>query len=33
MDVYGFTAMTPAGKLAGATGLFSDMGELLGLLG
>ena len=32
MDVYGFTAMTPAGKLAGATGLFSDMGELLGLL-
>ena len=33
MDVYGFTAMTPAGKLAGATALFSDMGELLGLLG
>ncbi|HZF87183.1 HAD family hydrolase [Streptomyces sp.] len=33
MDVYGFTSMTPAGKLAGATALFSDMGELLGLLG
>ncbi|CAL9492424.1 6-phosphogluconate phosphatase [Streptomyces sp. enrichment culture] len=33
MDVYGFTAMTPAAKLAGATGLFSDMGELVGLLG
>jgi HAD superfamily hydrolase (TIGR01509 family) len=32
MDVYGFTAMTPAGKLAGARGYFSDMGELLGLL-
>ncbi|MFC7815164.1 HAD family hydrolase [Streptomyces sp. NPDC057367] len=32
MDVYGFTAMTPAGKLAGATGLFQDMGELAGLL-
>ena len=32
MDVYGFTAMTPAAKLAGATQLFSDMGELSGLL-
>ncbi|MEV7884107.1 HAD family hydrolase [Streptomyces sp. NPDC002817] len=28
MDVYGFTAMTPADRLAGATQLFSDMGEL-----
>ncbi|MEU3333925.1 HAD family hydrolase [Streptomyces sp. NPDC006668] len=33
MDVYGFTAMTPAAKLAGATQLFSDMCELAGLLG
>ncbi|MFE7861112.1 HAD family hydrolase [Streptomyces sp. NPDC057403] len=33
MDVYGFTAMTPAGKLAQATRLFDDMGELAGLLG
>ncbi|MFB9467422.1 HAD family hydrolase [Streptomyces cinereospinus] len=33
MDVYGFTAMTPAAKLTGATGLFSGMGELVGLLG
>ncbi|MFF4276479.1 HAD family hydrolase [Streptomyces sp. NPDC001536] len=32
MDVYGFTAMTPADKLADATQLFSDMGELVGLL-
>lgn len=32
MDVYGYTAMTPAGKLAGARGCFSDMGELLDLL-
>ncbi|MBD2818216.1 HAD family hydrolase [Streptomyces parvulus] len=32
MDVYGFTAMTPAGKLAGATRLFQDMGELADLL-
>ncbi|MFC5215750.1 HAD family hydrolase [Streptomyces coerulescens] len=32
MDVYGFTAMTPAAKLAGATQLFSDMGELVDLL-
>ncbi|MEV7084090.1 HAD family hydrolase [Streptomyces sp. NPDC093516] len=33
MDVYGFTAMTPAERLAGAGRLFSDMGELPGLLG
>ncbi|MFE1444266.1 HAD family hydrolase [Streptomyces sp. NPDC058739] len=33
MDVYGFTAMTPAAKLAAATGLFSSMAELDGLLG
>ncbi|MFF9114003.1 HAD family hydrolase [Streptomyces massasporeus] len=32
MDVYGFTAMTPAEKLAGATRLFSDMDELVDLL-
>ncbi|MBR8643097.1 HAD family hydrolase [Streptomyces tuirus] len=32
MDVYGFTAMTPAAKLAGATGLFASMGELADLL-
>ncbi|MEU1514822.1 HAD family hydrolase [Streptomyces sp. NPDC005811] len=32
MDVLGFTAMTPAAKLAGATQLFSGMGELTGLL-
>ncbi|MFD8300601.1 HAD family hydrolase [Streptomyces bauhiniae] len=32
MDVYGFTAMTPPEKLAGATQLFSTMGELAGLL-
>ncbi|WP_031037112.1 HAD family hydrolase [Streptomyces sp. NRRL F-5650] len=32
MDVYGFTAMTPAEKLAGATRLFADMGELADLL-
>ncbi|MFG2134509.1 HAD family hydrolase [Streptomyces sp. NPDC048751] len=32
MDVYGFTRMTPAAKLAGATQLFSDMGELPALL-
>ncbi|MEV3909251.1 HAD family hydrolase [Streptomyces canus] len=31
MDVYGFTAMTPAAKLAGATQLFSGMGELADL--
>ncbi|MFH9734839.1 HAD family hydrolase [Streptomyces sp. NPDC017260] len=33
MDVYGFTAMTPAAKLGGATRLFGDMGELADLLG
>ncbi|MFF6781707.1 HAD-IA family hydrolase [Streptomyces sp. NPDC012510] len=32
MDVYGFTAMTPAEKLAGAKGYFSDMEALLDLL-
>ncbi|MEV6385351.1 HAD family hydrolase [Streptomyces sp. NPDC051773] len=32
MDVYGFTAMTPGEKLAGARGYFSDMGALLDLL-
>ncbi|MFC8422020.1 HAD family hydrolase [Streptomyces sp. NPDC057236] len=32
MDVYGFTAMTPAGRLSGATGLFEDMRELAALL-
>ncbi|MER5385999.1 HAD family hydrolase [Streptomyces sp. NPDC002688] len=32
MDVYGFTAMTPADRLGGATQLFSDMGELADLL-
>ncbi|MFD0316542.1 HAD family hydrolase [Streptomyces flavalbus] len=32
MDVFGFTAMTAAEKLAGANGLFGDMGELLDLL-
>lgn len=32
MDVYGFTAMTPAGKLAGAGRLFGGMGELVDLL-
>ncbi|MFE1293017.1 HAD family hydrolase [Streptomyces sp. NPDC058751] len=32
MDVYGFTAMTPADRLTGATQLFSDMGELADLL-
>ncbi|SPF06796.1 HAD family hydrolase [Streptomyces sp. MA5143a] len=32
MDVYGFTAMTPAEKLTGVQGHFSDMGELLPLL-
>ncbi|MFJ6751246.1 HAD family hydrolase [Streptomyces sp. NPDC091266] len=32
MDVYGFTAMTPAAKLAGATAVFADMTELPGLL-
>ncbi|WP_210594361.1 HAD family phosphatase [Streptomyces sp. GESEQ-35] len=32
MDVYGFTAMTPAARLVGATQLFSGMGDLLDLL-
>ncbi|WP_062641292.1 HAD family hydrolase [Streptomyces maremycinicus] len=32
MDVYGFTAMTPAEKLAGATQLFDDLGQLPDLL-
>ncbi|GAA3820316.1 HAD family hydrolase [Streptomyces coacervatus] len=32
MDVLGFTAMTPAERLVGATQLFSDMGELADLL-
>ncbi|MEV6758858.1 HAD family hydrolase [Streptomyces sp. NPDC051214] len=32
MDVFGFTAMTPAERLAGATELFGDMGELPDLL-
>ncbi|WP_437098791.1 HAD family hydrolase [Streptomyces sp. enrichment culture] len=32
MDVYGFTAMTPAEKLNAATRLFGDMRELLPLL-
>ncbi|WP_329219947.1 HAD family hydrolase [Streptomyces sp. NBC_01485] len=32
MDVYGFTAMTPAARLAGATELFSGMRELADLL-
>ncbi|MGC9501888.1 HAD family hydrolase [Streptomyces sp. WG7] len=32
MDVYGFTAMTPAARLTGATRLFGDMGELTDVL-
>lgn len=32
MDVYGFTAMTPAAKLKDANALFNDAGELLDLL-
>ncbi|GAA3048939.1 HAD family hydrolase [Streptomyces glomeratus] len=32
MDVYGFTAMTPAARLADATQVFADMGELADLL-
>lgn len=32
MDVYAFTAMTPAAKLTGARAYFSDMAELPGLL-
>ncbi|QES49495.1 hydrolase [Streptomyces venezuelae] len=33
MDVHGFTAMTGAGKLAAATGLFGEMKELASLIG
>ncbi|MCX5391426.1 HAD family phosphatase [Streptomyces sp. NBC_00094] len=33
MDVYGFTAMTPEAKLAGATGFFGRMDELPATLG
>ncbi|MFG2479725.1 HAD family hydrolase [Streptomyces fagopyri] len=32
MDVYGFTAMTPAARLTGATRLFSDLQDLSDLL-
>ncbi|WP_175409285.1 HAD family phosphatase [Streptomyces sp. TRM64462] len=32
MDVYGFTAMTPARRLPGAQGYFDDMGQLPGLV-
>uniref|UniRef100_A0AAU2VT34 HAD family hydrolase n=1 Tax=Streptomyces sp. NBC_00008 TaxID=2903610 RepID=A0AAU2VT34_9ACTN len=32
MDVYGFTSMMPADRLAGVTGHFSDMGQLRELL-
>ncbi|MFE2102442.1 MULTISPECIES: HAD family phosphatase [unclassified Streptomyces] len=32
MDVYGYTAMTPADRLTGANQLFSSMGELADLL-
>jgi HAD superfamily hydrolase (TIGR01509 family) len=32
MDVFGFTAMTPAGRLGAATGVFGGMGELSDLL-
>ncbi|GGZ14940.1 HAD family hydrolase [Streptomyces poonensis] len=32
MDVYGFTAMTPADRLARATGHFTDMRELVSLI-
>ncbi|MER6138230.1 HAD family hydrolase [Streptomyces sp. NPDC001815] len=32
MDVYGFTAMTPAERLVGADRLFGQMSELMGLL-
>ncbi|MFD3681401.1 HAD family hydrolase [Streptomyces sp. NPDC058613] len=32
MDVYGFTGMMPADRLAGATGYFGDMKQLPGLL-
>ncbi|MFJ3586154.1 HAD family hydrolase [Streptomyces sp. NPDC090127] len=33
MDVYGYTAMTPEAKLAGATGYFGGMDELPAILG
>ncbi|MFF0425793.1 HAD family hydrolase [Streptomyces sp. NPDC004520] len=33
MDVYGFTAMTPEAKLAGAKGFFREMDELPAILG
>ncbi|WP_435969467.1 HAD family hydrolase [Streptomyces sp. Qhu_M48] len=33
MDVYGFTAMTPEAKLAGADGFFRSMDELAAILG
>ena len=33
MDVYSFTAMTPAGQLVGADGYFATMDQLLDLLG
>ncbi|MFE0421232.1 HAD family hydrolase [Streptomyces sp. NPDC058953] len=33
MDVYGFTAMTPAAALVGARGYFGSMKELPGLIG
>ncbi|RPE41810.1 HAD superfamily hydrolase (TIGR01509 family) [Streptomyces sp. Ag109_O5-1] len=32
MDVYGFTAMTPADRLSDATQLFADLGQLADLL-
>ncbi len=32
MDVYGFTAMTPAARLPGATAVFADHADLPGLL-
>ncbi|OIJ63221.1 HAD family hydrolase [Streptomyces mangrovisoli] len=32
MDVYGYTAMTPAERLSGATQLFDDLGQLADLL-
>ncbi|WP_274561227.1 HAD family hydrolase [Streptomyces spiramyceticus] len=32
MDVYAFTSMMPVDRLPGATGYFSDMGQLPGLL-
>ncbi|WP_069769088.1 HAD family phosphatase [Streptomyces sp. LUP30] len=32
MDVYGFTAMTPAERLVGTTQLFSELGQLADLL-